>query len=74
MDMLELLPPPSLILLEQDLIYKTEVVLLGLPPPPPPTAAAAPIAPSPEQPLSVSSPPVTRVNMFAHIVEAGNEA
>jgi hypothetical protein len=73
MDMLELLPPPSLILLEQDLIYKTEAVLLGLPPPPPPTAAAASIAPPPEQPLSVSSPPVTRVNMFAHTVEAGNE-
>jgi hypothetical protein len=34
-DMLELLPPPPLILLEQGLIYETEAVLLGLPSPPP---------------------------------------
>jgi hypothetical protein len=73
-DVLELLPPPPPILLEQDLIYETKVVLLGLPPPPPPAAAAAPTAPPPEQPPSVLSPPAARVNLFAHTVEAGDEA
>jgi hypothetical protein len=73
-DMLELLPPPPLILLEQDLIYKTEAMLLGPLPPPPPAVAAVLTAPPLEQPLSVSSPPATRINMFTHTVEAGDEA
>jgi hypothetical protein len=39
-----------------------------------PTKVSTPIAPPPEQPPSVSSPPIVRVNMFAHIVETGDEA
>jgi hypothetical protein len=73
-DMLELLPPPPLILLEQDLIYKIEAMLLGPLPPPPPAVATMLTAPPLEQSLFVSSPPATRINMFTHTMEAGDEA
>jgi hypothetical protein len=39
-----------------------------------PAAAAALTAPPLEQPPSVLSPPAARVNLFAHTMEAGNEA
>jgi hypothetical protein len=67
-DMLELLPLPPPILLEQDLIYKTEAVLLVPLYPSPPAAAAAPTAP----PSFVTSPPAARVNMFTHTMAANN--